>query len=70
MTKDSYKVIRILLVPKIVNLIMSTYGWDEIKSCTAFYNSKLNEKLEQEENDLWQLSEQELFELFNKEIIR
>ena len=70
MTRDSYKVIRILLIPKIVNLIMENYGWDEIKSCQAFYNSKLNEKLEHEENDLWQLSEQELFEIFNKEIIK
>ena len=69
MNKDSYKVIRILLVPKIVDLIMKEYGWDEIKSCSAFYNSRLNEQLENEDNDLWQLSEYKLLELFNKEIL-
>ena len=70
MTKDSYRVIRILLVPKIVNLIMEEFHWNEIKSCTAFYNSRLNEQLEDPSNDLWQLNERELFELFKKEVLR
>ncbi len=69
MNKDSYRVIRILLVPKVVGLIAETFGWDEIKACTAFYNSKLNEQLEQDDNDLWTYSEYKLLELFKKEII-
>ena len=69
MTNDSYKVIRILLVPKIVNLIMDEYGWSELKACSAFYNSRLNETLEDPDNDIWQLSEYKLLELFNKEIV-
>ena len=46
MNRESYRVIRILLVPKVVALICDEFGWDEIKACTAFYNSKLNEQLE------------------------
>ena len=34
------------------------------------YFSKLNEQLEQDENDLWSCSEYKLLELFRKEIIQ
>ena len=70
MNKDSYRVIRILLIPKVVGLIAEEFGWDEIKACSAFYNSKLNEQLEQNENDLWTHSEYKLLELFRKEVIQ
>lgn len=70
MNKESYRVIRILLVPKVVALICKEFGWDEIKACTAFYNSKLNEQLEQDDNDLWTYSEYKLLEMFRKEVIR
>ena len=70
MNKDSYRVIRILLVPKVVGLICEEFGWDEIKACAAFYNSKLNEQLEQDDNDLWTYSEYKLLDLFRKEVIR
>ena len=58
MNKESYRVIRILLIPKVVGLIAEEFGWDEIKACTAFYNSKLNEQLENGDNDLWTYSGQ------------
>ena len=70
MNKESYRVIRILLIPKVVGLIAEEFGWDEVKACTAFYNSKLNEQLEQDENDLWACSEYKLLDMFRKEIIR
>ncbi len=70
MNRESYRVIRILLVPKVVALICDEFGWDEIKACTAFYNSKLNEQLEQDDNDLWTYSEYKLLEMFRKEVIR
>ena len=66
MKKESYKVIMILLVPKVVNLIMERKGLDEIHACQAFYNSDLYEKLEQEENDLWQLNAEELYGIFDR----
>ena len=64
MKKESYRVIMILLVPKIVNLIMEEEGLDEVHACMEFYNSELYEKLEHEENDLWQLSADELYSIF------
>ena len=70
MNRESYRVIRILLVPKVVGLIAETFDWDEIKACTAFYNSKLNEQLEQDDNDLWTYSEYKLLDMFRKEIIQ
>ncbi|MCR5421782.1 MAG: hypothetical protein K6E98_12355 [Lachnospiraceae bacterium] len=70
MNKESYRVIRILLIPKVVNLIAKEFDWDEIKACKAFYNSKLNELLEQDDNDYWTYSEYKLLELFRKEIIQ
>ena len=70
MNRESYRVIRILLVPKIVALICDEFKWDEIKACQAFYNSRLNEQLEQDDNDLWTYSEYKLLELFRKEVIR
>ena len=70
MNRESFRVIRILLVPKVVGLIAETFDWDEIKACTAFYNSKLNEQLEQDDNDLCTYSEYKLLEMFRKEIIR
>ena len=69
MNRESYRVIRILLIPKVVALIAKEFDWDEIKACTAFYNSKLNEQMEQDENDLWTYSEYKLLELFKKEVI-
>ncbi|MCR5508473.1 MAG: hypothetical protein K6F34_07290 [Lachnospiraceae bacterium] len=70
MNKESYRVIRILLIPKVVGLIAEEFGWDEVKACTAFYNSKLNEQLEQDENDLWACSEYKLLEMFRREVIQ
>ena len=70
MNRESYRVIRILLIPKVVGLIAEEFGWDEIKACTAFYNSRLNEQLEQDENDLWTYSEYKLLDMFRKEIIQ
>ncbi|MCR4806701.1 MAG: hypothetical protein K5857_03400 [Lachnospiraceae bacterium] len=70
MNRDSFRVIRILLVPKIVALICDEFGWDEIKACQAFYNSRLNEQLEEDDNDLWTYSEYKLLDMFRKEIIR
>ncbi len=57
----------VLLVPKIVNLIMERDGLDEIRACEAFYNSDLYTKLEDEDNDLWQLGAEELYEIFHEE---
>ncbi|MCR4739226.1 MAG: hypothetical protein K5886_03070 [Lachnospiraceae bacterium] len=67
MKKESFKVIMILLVPKVVHLIMENDGLDEIRACIAFYSSDLYAALEQEENDMWQMEPAELYALYAKE---
>ncbi|MCR5735101.1 MAG: hypothetical protein K6G22_10885 [Lachnospiraceae bacterium] len=67
MKKESFKVIMILLVPKVVHLIMENDDLDEIRACIAFYSSDLYASLEQEENDMWQMEPAELYELYKKE---
>lgn len=65
MKKESFKVIMILLVPKIVNLIMERDGLDEIHACKVFYNSDLYARLEDEDTDLWQNSAEKLYDMFH-----
>ncbi|MBQ8971250.1 MAG: hypothetical protein IJ073_08085 [Lachnospiraceae bacterium] len=67
MKSDRFKTILILLVPKVVHLIMERDALDEITACKYFYKSELYERLEKEENDLWQLSAEELYEMYHKE---
>ncbi|MCR4924605.1 MAG: hypothetical protein K5931_11410 [Lachnospiraceae bacterium] len=68
MKRESFKVIMILLVPKIVHLVMENEKMDEIEACSSFYSSELYAKLENEENDMWQMEPKELYELYAKEI--
>lgn len=67
MKKESFKVIMILLVPKVVSLIMEREQLDEIHACMEFYNSNLYARLEEEENNLYQLGAGELYELWHEE---
>ena len=67
MKRESFKVIMILLVQKVVHLIMENDDLDEIKACISFYSSDLYASLEQEENDLWQMEPKELYSLYKKE---
>ncbi len=69
MKRERFKVIMILLVPKIVNMIMEKDKMDEIGACNAFYNSNLYSELEKEENDLWQLGAEELYFRFHDEAL-
>ncbi|MBQ7563453.1 MAG: hypothetical protein IJT16_05630 [Lachnospiraceae bacterium] len=64
---ERFQVIMVLLVPKIVHLIMERDGLDEITACKVFYNSDLYARLEKEENDLWQHSAEELYEMYRSE---
>lgn len=67
MKRESYKVILILLGPKVVNLIMDKYHLDEIEACELFYLSDVYARLENEDNDLWQCEAEEIFEMIDKE---
>ncbi|MCR5109009.1 MAG: hypothetical protein K6B28_12715 [Lachnospiraceae bacterium] len=67
MKRESFRVIMILLVPKIVHLVMENEHLDEIKACISFYSSDLYARLEKEENDLWQMEPEELYLLYAQE---
>lgn len=67
MKRESYKVILILLGPKVVNLIMKNYHLDEIKACELFYLSDVYARLENEDNDMWQMEPEDIFKLIDDE---
>lgn len=67
MKKNKFESMLMLIVPEVVKLILEKYKWDEIIASEEFYNSKVYEKLEDEETKLWHLSPLTLFNMFNEE---
>lgn len=67
MDKAKFESMLILIVPDIVKLIVENYPWDEVTASKNFYNSKVYEKLEDEETKLWHLSPLTLFNMFDEE---
>lgn len=67
MDKKKFESMLILIVPAVIELITQNYPWDEITASDAFYNSKVYEKLEQEETKLWHFSPLTLFNMFDEE---
>lgn len=67
MDKEKFESMLILIVPDIVKLIVENYPWDEVTASKNFYNSKVYEKLEDEETKLWHLSPLTLFNMFDEE---
>lgn len=67
MDKEKFESMLILIVPDIVRLIVENYPWDEVTASKNFYNSKVYEKLEDEETKLWHLSPLTLFNMFDEE---
>lgn len=67
MEQKKFESLLILIVPDVVKLIVESYNCDEITASKKFYNSKLYEKLEDEETKLWHLSPLTLFNMFDEE---
>ena len=67
MDKKKFESMLILIVPDVIKLIVKRYSWSEIIASEKFYNSKVYEKLEQEETKLWHLSPLTLFNMFEEE---
>lgn len=68
MNDKKFESMLMLIVPKIIQLILENYPWSEVKATEMLYDSKLYEKLEQEDTKLWHLSPLSLFEMFDEEI--
>lgn len=67
MEKKKFDSMLILIVPAVVRLIAENYSIDEIEASNIFYDSKVYEKLEQEDTKLWHLSPLTLFTMFDEE---
>ena len=67
MDNEKFASMLILIVPAVIKLIVENHSIDEIRASEKFYNSKVYEKLEQEETKLWHLSPLTLFNMFDEE---
>ena len=67
MDKKKFESMLILIVPEIVKLIVENSAFGEIEASEKFYNSKVYEKLEQEDTKLWHLSPLTLYNMFEEE---
>ncbi len=67
MEKKKFEAMLMLLVPKVIQLIIEKYSYDEVNAAKAFYNSKVYSFLEQENTKLWHLSALTLFNMFDEE---
>ena len=56
-----------LIVPKVIQLVIENYHYDEITAAKEFYKSKVYSLLEEEETKLWHLSPLTLFNMFDEE---
>ena len=67
MDKKKFESMLILIVPAVVKLIVENKNLDEIEASDVFYQSKVYEKLEQEDTKLWHLSPLTLYNMFEEE---
>ena len=67
MDKKKFESMLILIVPDVVKLIAQNNSIDEIEATDRFYNSKVYEKLEQEETKLWHFSPLTLYNMYEGE---
>ena len=67
MDKKKFESMLILIVPEVVKLIVENSALGEIEASEKFYNSKVYEKLEQEDTKLWHLSPLTLYNMFEEE---
>lgn len=61
-------IINTILIPKILKMIMDEDNIDDISALYRFYLSNTYELLTKEKTKLWQLSSEELYLMYRKEI--
>ena len=67
MDKKQFESMLILIVPAVVNLIKDNNNFGEIEDIETFYQSKVYEKLEQEDTKLWHFSPLTLYNMYEEE---
>jgi len=61
-------IINTILIPEILKMIMDEENIDDISALYKFYLSNTYELLTKEKTKLWQLSSEELYLMYRKEI--
>ena len=61
-------IINTILIPEILKMIMDEDNIDDISALYRFYLSNTYELLTKEKTKLWQLSSEELYLMYRKEI--
>ena len=67
MDKKQFESMLILIVPAVVNLIKDNNNFGEIEAIETFYQSKVYEKMEQEDTKLWHFSPLTLYNMYEEE---
>ena len=68
MEQKKFEAMLILIIPKIIGLIVTNHGIDEVSASRKFYESKVYALLEEEDTKLWHLSPLTLFDMYDEEV--
>lgn len=60
-------ILRIAIVPQVVDMIAQKYGLDEVAATNAFYHSETYRLLSDEETKLWHFSPLTLYTVWQEE---
>lgn len=67
MEQVKFEALLTLIVPQVVDLIVTNHRVDEISAIKSFYDSEVYSLLEQEDTKMWHLSPLALFNMYDEE---
>ncbi len=67
MEQVKFEALLTLIVPQVVDLIVTNHRVDEISAIKSFYDSEVYSLLEQEDTKMWHLSPLTLFNMYDEE---
>lgn len=67
MEQVKFKALLTLIIPQVVDLIVTNHRVDEISAIKSFYDSEVYSLLEQEDTKMWHLSPLTLFNMYDEE---
>lgn len=67
MEQVKFEALLTLIVPQVVDLIVTNHRVDEISAIKSFYDSEVYSLLEQEDTKMWHLSPLTLFNIYDEE---
>lgn len=67
MEQVKFEALLTLIIPQVVDLIVTNHRVDEISAIKSFYDSEVYSLLEQEDTKMWHLSPLTLFNMYDEE---